>query len=131
MIVDASAILAIMLEEAEGDAMEDVLLNSSGGPLLMSPMNYLEAAVRLDRLQDSRKGEELDNLLLDFGVNIAEIDEVQAKLARQAYRTYGKGNHEAKLNLGDCFAYALSKARGEPLLFKGDDFRLTDVEAVI
>ena len=131
MIVDASAILAIMLEEADGDAMEDVLLKSRSGPHLMSPMNYLEAAVRLDRLKDSRKGEELDNLLLDFGVSIAEIDEAQAKMAREAYKTYGKSNHPAQLNLGDCFAYALSKARGEPLLFKGDDFRLTDVEAVI
>jgi ribonuclease VapC len=52
-------------------------------------------------------------------------------LARQAYQKFGKGNHPAKLNLGDCFAYALAKARGEPLLFKGNDFRLTDVEAAV
>jgi ribonuclease VapC len=119
-----------MLEEPDGDRMEDVLLTRTG-PHLMSPMNYLETAVRLDRFKDSRKGAELDNLLTGFGVSIAEIDEYQAKAARQAYRTFGKGNHPAQLNLGDCFAYALSKARGEPLLFKGQDFRLTDVEAAL
>ncbi|SMH35043.1 type II toxin-antitoxin system VapC family toxin [Mesorhizobium australicum] len=131
MIVDASAILAIVLEEPDGDAMEDILLKAGRGPHLMSPMNYLEAAVRLDRLKDSKKGEELDNLLSDFGVSIVDIDGAQAMIAREAYKKFGKGNHRAQLNLGDCFAYALSKARGEPLLFKGDDFRLTDVEAVI
>jgi ribonuclease VapC len=120
-----------MLEEPDGDALEDILLKSGRRPHLISPMNYLETAVRLDRLKDSKKGEELDNLLVDFGVSIADIDSDQALRARQAYRTYGKGNHKAQLNLGDCFAYALSKARGEPLLFKGDDFRQTDIEAVI
>jgi len=131
LIIDASAILAIMLEELDGDMMEDVLLKASRRPHLMSPMNYLETAVRLDGLKNSKKGEELDPLLAGFGIDIVEIDAVQARLAREAYKTYGKGNHPARLNLGDCFAYALSKARREPLLFKGDDFRQTDVEAAV
>lgn len=131
MIVDASVILAIMLEEEDGDAMENVLLKAKDGPHLMSPINYLETAVRLDRLPDSRKGAELDSLLSGFGISVVSIDGEQALLAREAYKTYGKGNHPARLNLGDCFAYALSKARREPLLFKGEDFRMTDVEAAI
>lgn len=130
MIVDASAILAIMLEEPDGDVMEDALL-APRRTHVMSPVNYLEAAVRLDGLKGSRKGAELDPLLRDFGIEVVPLTPEQAALAREAYQRFGKGNHPAKLNLGDCFAYALAKARGEPLLFKGDDFRQTDVEAVL
>ena len=97
----------------------------------MSPVNYLEAAVRLDGFKNSQKGAELDPILRNFGIEIVQVTPEQAAVAREAYRKFGKGNHPAKLNLGDCFAYALAKARGEPLLFKGDDFRRTDVEAVL
>lgn len=131
MIVDASAILAIMLEEEDGDAFEDALLLAPKRHHVMSPVNYLEAAVRLDGLNGTNKGAELDNMLIDFGVELVAVTPKQAKLAREAYRRYGKGNHEARLNLGDCFAYALAKARDEKLLFKGDDFRHTDVEAAL
>ena len=130
MIVDASAILAIMLEEPEGNAFEDVLLSPRRNHA-MSPVNYLEAAVRLDGFKNSQKGAELDPILRNFGIEIVQVTPEQAAVAREAYRKFGKGNHPAKLNLGDCFAYALAKARGEPLLFKGDDFRRTDVEAVL
>lgn len=131
MIVDASAVLAIMLEEADGDAFEDALLLAPQRHHVMSPVNYLEAAVRLDGLKGTSKGAELDPMLRDFGVELVDVTLRQAKLAREAYQRYGKGNHAAKLNLGDCFAYALAKARSEPLLFKGDDFRHTDVEAAL
>ena len=131
MIVDASAILAIMLEEEDGDIFEDVLLKSVKTGLLMSPVNYLETAVRLDSLKDSRKGAELDNLIDGFGIDLEPVAPEQAYLAREAYQRFGRGNHPSRLNLGDCFAYALAKARGEPLLFKGDDFRKTDVEAAL
>jgi ribonuclease VapC len=130
MIVDASAILAILLEEQDGDAMEDRLLQPRQRHA-MSPVNYLEAAVRADGLSGTNKGPALDSLLADFGIDIVPINREQAYIAREAYKKFGKGNHPAKLNLGDCFAYALSKARQEPLLFKGDDFRLTDVEAAV
>lgn len=130
MIVDASAILAILLEEPDGDAMEDKLL-SPRQRHAMSPVNYLEAAIKADALKDTRKGAELNNLLADFGIEIVVVTPEQALLAREAYKQFGKGNHPAKLNLGDCFAYALAKARREPLLFKGDDFRMTDIEAAI
>lgn len=131
MIVDASAILAIMLEEEDGETFEDALLLAQGRHHVMSPVNYLEAAVRLDGLQDTTKGAELDNMLQDLGVDLVAVSPKQAQIAREAYRRYGMGNHEARLNLGDCFAYALAKARSEPLLFKGGDFRLTDIEAAL
>ena len=129
MIVDASAILAVLFEEPEKAEFRDLLLMTS--ELMMSPVNYLEASIRADDRRHPAKGLELDALLAGFGIEIAAVTAEQAKFAREAYRQFGKGNHPAKLNLGDCFAYALSKARGEPLLFKGDDFRLTDVEAAV
>jgi len=130
MIVDASAVLAVLLDEPEGRRIEEIIVKATED-LIMSPMNFLEAAVRVDRLKSEAKSETFDRFMLSAGIALVPITADQAKAARQAYRTYGKGNHPAQLNLGDCFAYALSKARGEPLLFKGDDFRLTDVEAVI
>lgn len=130
MIVDASAILAILLEEADGDVFEDKLLAPRQSHL-MSPVNYVEAAVKADGLKNTNKGKELDNLVAGFGIEIVPVTPEQALLAREAYQKFGKGNHPAKLNLGDCFAYALAKARHEPLLFKGDDFRMTDIEAAI
>ncbi|WP_367953438.1 type II toxin-antitoxin system VapC family toxin [Aquibium pacificus] len=110
--------------------MEDILLEPARRHLI-SPVNYLEAAIRVDGLKESAKGQELDPLLESLGISLAAIDAEQAHLAREAYRRFGKGNHPAKLNIGDCFAYALAKARDEPLLFKGGDFQLTNVEAAL
>jgi ribonuclease VapC len=129
MIVDASAVLAILFDEPEKAEFRDLLLMTP--ELAMSPVNYLEASVRADDKRHPGKGPELDVLLAEFGVQIVSVTEDQAKFARQAYQRYGKGNHAAKLNLGDCFAYALARARNEPLLFKGDDFRQTDIEAAL
>lgn len=129
MIVDASAILAVLFEEPEKNGFRDLMLMRT--ELAMSPVNYLEAAVRADDKRHPKKGAELDSLLKALGITIAAVDARQALLAREAYQRFGKGNHPARLNLGDCFAYALAKARGEPLLFKGDDFRQTDVEAAL
>ena len=129
MIVDASALLAIVLREEDhvryAQAISDAVDDS-----LISPINYVEAAVRADKL-----GEEvslaLDEIMQTGNVEIAAVTREQTLLVRDAYRKFGKGNHPARLNLGDCFAYALAKARNEPLLFKGNDFRLTDVEAAL
>lgn len=129
MIVDASAILAVLFDEPEKAEFRDMLLMTP--ELVMSPVNYLEASVRADDKRHPAKGPQLDALLAGFGIQIVAVTADQAKFAREAYARYGKGNHEAKLNLGDCFAYALAKARGEKLLFKGDDFRRTDVEAAL
>lgn len=128
MIIDASALVAILLREPEKNRFRDSIAQDPEP--VMSPMNYLEAAVRADALgEDVAKG--FDALFHETGIELVPLDERQAKLAREAYRRFGKGNHPARLNLGDCFAYALSKTRGEPLLFKGEDFRQTDVEAAL
>ncbi|MBE7183169.1 MAG: type II toxin-antitoxin system VapC family toxin [Methylobacterium mesophilicum] len=128
MIIDASAILAIMLKEQDGASFKK-LIASKSGPHEISAVNYLEVAIRVDRFENEEWSEGLDPLMALLGVDIAPVTADQAVKARQAYRQFGKGNHPARLNLGDCFAYALSKARSEPLLYKGDDFRQTDVEA--
>lgn len=130
MIVDASAILAVLLREPEELDFVDVL-TSSPSKASLSPVNFLEVAIRVDRGDMPEVSERLETILARMNIEVAEITAEQAHLARDAYRRYGRGNHPAKLNLGDCFAYALAKARGEPLLYKGGDFRLTDVEAAV
>ena len=129
MIVDASAILSILFNEPDADRFNRAISDELED-LLISPVNFIEAAVRADQ-RGEETSEAFDEIIRISAIKLADITEQQARLARQAYRTYGKGNHPAKLNLGDCFAYALAKARGEPLLFKGEDFRLTDVEAAV
>ncbi len=128
MIIDASALLAILLREPERPRFRQLIAQAIDP--VISPVNFLEAAVRADAIGEAEsKG--LDRLIETSGIAIVQVTPEQAYLAREAYKRFGKGNHPAKLNLGDCFAYALAKARGEPLLFKGDDFRLTDVEAAV
>ncbi len=128
MIVDASALVAILFREPEKDRFRDTIAQDPEP--VMSPVNYLEAAVRADALgEDVASG--FDALFRETGITLVPLDERQAVLAREAYKRFGKGNHSARLNIGDCFAYALSKTRGEPLLFKGEDFRQTDVEAAL
>lgn len=97
----------------------------------LSAANYLEAAIVLDAKRSGPAGERLDVMIEELGIAVVPVTIEQARLAREAYRRFGKGNHPARLNFGDCFAYALSKATGEPLLFKGEDFRQTDVEPAI
>jgi ribonuclease VapC len=126
MIVDASALLAIVLGETDRQRFYTSLGRSTRPA--MSAVNYVEAGIRADRDRVPGRGEFLDEIITHFGVNVASVTPEQATLAREAYRRYGKGNHPARLNLGDCFAYALAKARGEPLLFKGDEFAKTDIE---
>jgi len=96
----------------------------------VSALNYVEAAVVIDSRRDLIVSRALDDLLRQTQTTVEAVTAAQAMLARETYRVYGKGRHRAGLNLGDCFAYALAKEKGEPLLFKGDDFRKTDVEVV-
>jgi ribonuclease VapC len=130
MIVDASVILSILFEEPDRRRYSDALMNYTGDAVI-SPVNYLELALKLDRRNTPELSAAIDPLLDKLGIRLVSVEPEQARLAREAYQTFGKGNHKAKLNLGDCFAYALAKTRGEPLLFKGDDFRHTDVEAAV
>jgi ribonuclease VapC len=91
----------------------------------------LEAAIVMDNLPLSRADRRLDALIQRSGIVVEPVTEVQVGIARQANASFGRGNHPAALNFGDCFAYALSKDKGKPLLFKGDDFKQTDIAAAV
>jgi ribonuclease VapC len=130
LIVDASALLAILFDEPERRRFQERIADAPA-TCSISPINYVEAAIKADDPRHPNKAAELDALLEALSVAFAPVTAEQARMAREAYRRFGKGNHPARLNLGDCFAYALAKARREPLLFKGGDFSKTDVEAAI
>ena len=125
MVLDTSAILAILLNEPEAPAFH---LAIEADPVrLLSAANLLETAIVIEARVGEAGGRELDLLLHKAAVEVVAVDAAQAGLARHAYRQFGKGRHLAGLNYGDCFAYALAQSAGEPLLFKGDDFSKTDV----
>jgi ribonuclease VapC len=125
MVVDSSALMAILMNEPE---RMDFLGRIVGDPMrFVSTVSYVECSM----LMYSRKGnagvDAFDALLKRLDCELVSADAAQAVVARQAFVRFGKGNHPARLNLGDCFAYALAKYAGEPLLFKGDDFGKTDI----
>ncbi len=126
MIVDTSALVAILRGEQDGPELARIIENA---PIIrISTATYLETAIVLDANRDPVLSRRLDELLIDAAVQFEPVTEAQARIARSAYQDFGKGSgHPAKLNLGDCFAYALAKTSGEPLLFKGDDFGHTDI----
>lgn len=134
MIVDASAIIAILFEEAEApDCMAALQTDASR---LISAVNYVETGtVMAGRIKDGDRHEaiaDLDAFLFDFGISIAPIDENLARAAMRARVEYGKGfGTRGGLNFGDCFAYALAKRHSAPLLYVGDDFALTDVQPAL
>ena len=98
----------------------------------MSAANFLETAIVADGGRRAIPGRRLDELIIELEIVIEPVTEEQANVARQAYRDYGRGSgHPAQLNFGDCFAYALARVTGEPLLFKGSDFRHTDIPPAI
>ena len=94
---------------------------------LISAANLLEAGIIIDNQSGPSAGRRLDAFVERAQIGIEAVTEAQVRIARQAYLDFGRGNHPARLNFGDCFAYALAKATGEPLLFKGDDFARTDI----
>lgn len=126
MIADSSAIIAIL--ELESDARELVQAIQEAPDRRISVANYVETAVVLDSRRDPILSRRLDDFLREAQFSLEPVTVEQARMAREAYRDYGKGRHRGGLNFGDCFAYALAKEKGEPLLFKGNDFRKTDVE---
>ena len=95
----------------------------------MSAANFLEAAIVLESRSGGTAGHDLDQFIERGRIELVPVTPEQAHAARRAWRRFGKGNHPAGLNFGDCFAYALAETTGEPLLFKGRDFALTDIEA--
>ena len=130
MIVDSSAIVAIVWVEPEAEQFVSAIVNNGGAT--MSAGNYLETSIVIDRDRDPALSARLDTTLNKLAIEIAPVTEAQARLARQAYRDFGKGSgHPAKLNFGDCFAYALATEHGEPLLYKGDDFAHAGMARVV
>ena len=126
MILDTSAIIAILSNEAEAPAFAKAVEEAVHRRI--SAVSYVEAAAVIDGSRDPIASRRFDDLLREAQVAVEPVTEAQARVARQAYRDFGKSSgHPAKLNFGDCFAYALAKARKEPLLFKGDGFPHTDV----
>ena len=125
MVIDTSAIVAILF--GEDDAERFTAAIEADPERLMSAASVLEASVVVESEFGEEGGRELDLLLLKAGIETVAFSEEQLRVARHAFRAYGKGRHPAGLNFGDCFSYAMSKTTGEPLLFKGDDFAMTDV----
>jgi ribonuclease VapC len=97
----------------------------------MSAVNFVEAGIVVDAQTKDKGSRQFDALIRRAGIAIEPLTEEQAHIARQAYADFGKGRHAAGLNFGDCFAYALAKATGEPLLFKGKDFKKTDIVSAL
>jgi ribonuclease VapC len=125
MVIDTSAILAIALNEPDASEIE---VRIADDPVrLISAATVLEATIVVETRLGEAGGREFDLWLLKIGAEIVAVDAEQADAARRAWRRYGKGRHAAALNYGDCFSYALAAIRGEPLLFKGEDFSKTDV----
>ena len=127
MILDTSALLAVLFDEPEADYFERLIAGAA--TCRMSAANHLEAAMVVESRMGDEGGRQLHNFVETAGIELAPVRPEQAQAARLAWRRYGRGNHPAGMNFGDCFAYALAEATGEPLLFKGDDFTLTDIEA--
>jgi ribonuclease VapC len=127
MIIDASALVAVVRNEAGADRFFRAL-SDPGEPKRMSAANYLEAAIVIDGSRSPIASRGFDDAVAAAGIAIEPVTQEQAEIARAAHRDFGKGSgHPAGLNFGDCFAYALAKSMREPLLFKDDDFSHTDV----
>ena len=126
MIIDTSAIIAILRDEPE--AMSYARAIADATIRRVSAVNFVESAVVVDASRDPIATRRFDDFIKEANISIEPVTETQAQIARGAYRDFGKGSgHPAKLNFGDCFAYALAKESGEPLLFKGGDFAHTDI----
>jgi ribonuclease VapC len=127
MILDTSALIAILRLEAEAPEFAKIIEQAALRGI--SAVSYVEAGAVIDSSQDPIASRRLDELIEAAQIAIEPVTEAQARIARQAYRDFGKtSGHPAKLNFGDCFSYALAKSNGEPLLFKGQDFSQTDVK---
>ena len=128
MVVETSAVLAILLEEPEAAEFAQ-LIEDNPMPLISAASVFEAGIVLLSRYGPDARGD-LQEFLAQGGLQVEPVTAEQADLALEAYHRFGKGRHPAGLNFGDCFAYALCKATGQPLLFKGQDFSLTDIATV-
>lgn len=129
MIVDSSAVLAILFDEKDAETFARILTEADS--CRMSAANFVEVAIVVEAQTKNSGSRQFDAFFRRAEIVIEPVTEEQAHIARQAYTDFGKGRHPAGLNFGDCFAYALAKASGEPLLFKGQDFKKTDIASAI
>jgi ribonuclease VapC len=128
MILDTSALIAILRLEAEAPEFAKIIERAAQPRI--SAVSYVEAGAAIDGSRDPIASRRLDELIEAAQIAIEPVTEAQARIARQAYRDFGKtSGHPAKLNFGDCFSYALAKSKGQALLFKGHDFSRTDVKS--
>jgi ribonuclease VapC len=126
VIIDSSALIAILFDEPEAELCAKAIEIASHRRL--SAANFFETAIVVDGRRDPIIRRRFDDLLREAAITIEPVDEDQVMIAREAYRDYGRrSGHPARLNFGDCFAYALARRHGEPLLFKGNDFAHTDI----
>ena len=128
MILDTSAVAAILF--GEPDALSYAHMIHGADTCLMSVANFVELSMVLEAKVGTEAGRRCDVFFRDAGIALESVTVEQGHVARQAFLDFGKGRHPAGLNFGDCFAYALAKTTGEPLLFKGDDFSKTDIKTV-
>jgi ribonuclease VapC len=128
VILDSSAIVAVLRSEPDAPLFAKAITSAD---CRTSAVSYVESAVVIESGGDAIASRRFDEFIRVARITVEAVTPRQAEIARQAYRDFGKGRHKAGLNFGDCFAYALAKELDEPLLFKGDDFRRTDIEAAI
>jgi len=126
MVIDTSALVAIFLGEPERKSLLEAILGA--GIRLVSAANVLETGIVLETKRGESAGREFDLFVVRANLQVEPVDAEQVEFARSAWRRYGKGRHPAALNFGDCFAYALARSTAEPLLAKGTDFAMTDIE---
>jgi ribonuclease VapC len=130
VIIDTSAIVAIVRQESTAQACLEAL--EAASQISISAGSLMEASIVIDRMDDQTAILTFDHLLLRYDITIEPVTEAHVRFARLAYRRYGRGNDsKAKLNFGDCFAYALARERNESLLFTGDDFTHTDLRSAL
>lgn len=125
MVIDTSAVAAILFDEPERRRFNELI--EADLTRLISAATLLESGIVVEGRSGEAAGRELDLLVHRAGFEIVPVSVDQVEIARAAYRRFGRGNHPAALSFGDCFAYALARSTGEPLLFKGDDFGRTDL----
>src|SRR3954471_8937766 len=128
MVIDTSAIIAILLREPDASLFAEAIEN--GTPRLMSAATLLEASMVIETRKGEAGGQELDLFIYRAGIEVVSVNQEQAEVARIAWRQYGKGRHPASLNYGNCFSCALAKVRGASLVFKSGDFTQTDLGSV-
>jgi ribonuclease VapC len=130
MIIDTSALIAILRQEEDAGIIAEAA--GKAEKISISAATWFEAAIVADRFRAPSVGRRFDDICRELSLVVVPLDEAQARIAREAYRDFGKGSgHKAQLNFGDCFAYALARATNEPVLYKGTDFGQTDVKTAV